>query len=143
MSRDRTNWNNDTSPFIDAANLNKIENALDGIYNENVTNVDTTGASGTGVIARFGPVCMMALTFVNPVAVGGSTDILQFPVGYIPYLDFNKIVISDATGENVGIARYNAATNRLTFTTNNQDGIFCKLSVTYITDVTPDGEVGA
>lgn len=137
MSRDRTNWNNDTAPFIDADNLNKIEDALDDIYNEHIINVDTTGTSGSGIIARFGPVCMMALTFVNPVAIGGTTDILQFPVGFKPYLDFTAIAFDDNNNP-LGFVSYNAATNILKFTTGSQDGGIFKVSCTYITDVTPN-----
>lgn len=139
MARDRINWINDSAPYIDADNLNKIERALDDLYNERVINVDTTGASGSGIIARFGPSCMMALTFVNPIAIGGSTDILQFPLDFKPYLDFTAIVFDETTGSQIGAVFYKASTNILTFVTSSQDANMCKVSVTYITDITAVG----
>lgn len=134
MQYQPTNWVNDVEPFIEADNLNKIEACLAKLTTQTLTNVGTmSGVSGSGIIARFGFSCQMALTFIGQPGVG-SVNILEFPQGFKPYIDFSTPVFDTDVHEVIGVAYYTASTNQLIFKTFIQNETPCKLSVTYVTE---------
>ena len=132
----KTNWENSPSQTtpINAQNLMKIENCLHDVTVQTLTNVDTiSGVSGSGIIVRFGSVCQLALTFSGQAGVG-NVNILEFPEGFKPYIDFSTPVIDTDVHEVIGVAYYTASTNQLVFKTFIQNPTPCKLSATYVTE---------
>lgn len=129
-----TTWVDDEEPFVDAANLNKIESALVEVKKQTLIDIVPTGVSwGAGKIAKFSHSCMFDVEFRAPISVGGSTDIFQFPDGFKPYIEFGVPVVNTNTFEYVGIAEYEVARNVLTFRSNVQDEVMCRISCFYVT----------
>lgn len=144
MPYDPTNWKdepNKTTP-VSAANLNKIEDCLVEVTSRELKEVTPMNDIwGRGKIAKFSHSCMFDLSFKSPLAIGGETEIFQFPIGYRPYIDFSVAVINSSTYEYVGIAEYDATRNMLTFKSPIQDEVFCRLSCFYVTIDKPQDNV--
>lgn len=134
-----TEWKDDAEPFIEALNLNKIEDCLVEVTSRTLQNITPVNDLwGRGKIAKFSHSCMFDLEFKSPISIGGETDIFYFPDGFKPYIDFSVPVINTATYEYVGIAVYSVSRNVLTFKTQLQVEVFCRLSCFYVTTDKPN-----
>lgn len=131
----KTVWEDmpNTATPISSANLNKIEDCLELLSTQTLTNVDTiNGVQGSGILVRFGQTCQLTLTFMGQAGVNNVT-LLQFPEGFRPYIDFATPVLDTDVHDVLGVAYYEAATNNLVFKNFLQNNFPCKLSVTYVT----------
>lgn len=134
MEHVRTTWVNDQQPFIDAENLNNIENTLVDSTKFRILNIDLLTGTGSGVIVRVGAVCQLVVTMTNPIAIGGRSDLFQFPAEFKPVLDFYTPLIGDNYADTLGLIAYNASTNMLTLNTASTESFMGKISFTYVTD---------
>ena len=134
MEHARTTWVNDQQPFIDAGNLNNIENTLVDVTKFRILNIDLLTGTGSGVIVRVGAVCQLVVTMTNPIAIGGRSDLFQFPSEFKPVLDFYTPLIGDNYADTLGLIAYNASTNMLTLNTVSTESFMGKISFTYVTD---------
>lgn len=142
MPYEKTKWVNDIEPFIDADNLNKIEDCLVEVTSRTLANVSPINDIwGRGKIAKFSHSCMFDLDFKSPLSIGGETDIFQFPIGFRPYIDFMTPVINSATYEYIGAAFYDSASNILSFKSQTQEEFYCRLSCFYVTTDKPEDYV--
>lgn len=139
MSYVATVWENGKEPSLSADNLNKIEGCLVEVMKKNLIDVVPMGVSwGAGKIAKFSHSCMFDVEFRAPISTGGSTDIFQFPDGFRPYIEFGVPVINTNDFSYVGIAEYDVARNMVTFRSNVQDSVMCRISLFYVTTDTDE-----
>lgn len=136
MKRAKKVWENypNTTTPIDAESLNGIEDILHDMTQEKVTNIDLINVSGSGIIARFGNVCQMTLTFVDPAPGSGTDTVIgSLPDGFKGYIDFTVVLPLDANKAAANaIVNYVASTNTLTLTSESAVSEIRKLSVMYL-----------
>lgn len=137
MTYTKTDWKNlpNTSTPINATNLNKIEECLSAITGVGMLNFDVLTGNGSGVIYRVGNLCQLVLTFVNPMALGGQSELFSFPAEFKPVMDFYTQAIGDNYGDTLGLVYYNHASNMMSLRTSATDTFMAKVSFTYICDV--------
>lgn len=134
-----TQWKNkpSTETPINAANLDKIEQALAHLYKESVFNVDfiesSRGNIGSGILYRIGNTCQLTAT----IMLTGSfqnTEIGTLPDGFKGIMDtVRAICVSEGNTAVNGYIRYEYATNKIFLTTDSTDSIVVKFSSTYLT----------
>lgn len=137
MAYIKTDWKNlpNTSTPINATNLNRIEDCLSSITEVGILNFDVLTGSGSGVIYRVGNLCQLVLTFVNPMALGGQSELFSFPAEFKPVMDFYTQALGDNYGDTLGLVYYNHASNMMSLRTSATDTFMAKVSFTYICDV--------
>lgn len=132
----KTNWKDAPSKDtpINATHLNKIEDCLVEVTSRESVDIQAMGVTwSVGKIAKFSHSCMFDLEFRAPLSMGGETDIYQFPEGFKPYIEFGIPVINTSDFSYVGICEYDVARNMLTFRSNVQDSVMCRISCFYVT----------
>jgi hypothetical protein len=128
----KTVWENNQAPPISAENLNKIEDCLERITGENVLNFDLLTGTGSGVLYKIGNTCQLVITMNNPIAIGGFSDLLQFPEEFKPAMDFYTQAIGTNYGDTLGLISYNSINNMLSLNTSYSEAFMAKVSFSYI-----------
>lgn len=129
-----TNWENlpSTATAITAERLNKIELALQNLYEESTTFVDFTAGSGSGIIYRVGRVCQMDVTLTS---VSLSAPLFTIPVGFSPAINFDAPVINTETGMVVGELAFDKTQDTVMFNGNSATlANSCRVTITYLCD---------
>lgn len=121
-----------TETPIDANNLNKIEDCLFDLTFVDVWNFDLMTGSGSGVVYKVGNQCQLVITMTNPMAIGGHSDIIQFPESFKPAMDFYTQAIGSNYGETLGLISYSSINNMLSLNTSATDDFIAKVSFSYI-----------
>ncbi len=133
----KTDWKNkpSTETPINATNLNRIEDCLADLSGIGILNFDVLTGGGSGVIYRVGNLCQLVLTFINPMALGGQSELFSFPAEFKPVMDFYTQALGDNYGDTLGLVYYNHASNMMSLRTSATDTFIAKVSFTYICDV--------